>query len=322
MMNVPGPGNRSMRNKTISVIVPVYNVEPYLKKCLDSLCAQTFDDVEFIVVDDGSTDRSAVMADSYAQDERFRIFHTENSGLSAARNFGIEQSEGEWLMFLDGDDYVAPDFCERPLKTALDHDADLVIFRCFSVRDGTVVAKKAKKKLPPVLDRETAVEYYGNIVWNKFYRRKLFDHIRYPEGRVYEDVATTYKLIYEAAKIVFIDEALYYHLYRSNSINHVRSSDHKRDAFLSADEKYNWLITAGYPGNKAETSLYSYALSYASRTRKYGDPAYLKAEETLDRIVPDQTRLTWKERIMSRVWKLDKKLFHFICGMLNQKYDE
>ena len=110
----------------VSVIVPIYNVENYVKKCLDSLAAQTLKDVEFILIDDGSTDNSGKIADQYSSDPRFHIFHTENRGLSAARNYGIDQSHGEYLMFVDGDDWVAPDYCRIPYETAITNNADLV----------------------------------------------------------------------------------------------------------------------------------------------------------------------------------------------------
>lgn len=113
----------------ISVIVPIYNVEAYLPKCLDSLAAQTFPDAEFILIDDGSTDRSAEIASAYVgADPRFFVYHTTNHGLSAARNLGIEKARGDWLMFVDPDDYVTPDFCETPYRDALREEADLVIF--------------------------------------------------------------------------------------------------------------------------------------------------------------------------------------------------
>ena len=115
----------------ISVIIPVYNVGDYINKCLASLAEQTMDDCEFIVIDDGSTDNSRIIIDEYCKDPRFHCFHTNNRGLSAARNLGIEKAHGEWLMFVDGDDWVEPDFCRAPYRAAMDYEADLIIFQSF-----------------------------------------------------------------------------------------------------------------------------------------------------------------------------------------------
>lgn len=160
----------------ISVIVPIYNVEKYINKCLDSLILQSFPDVEFILVDDGSTDSSGEIAESY-DDKRFRVFHTHNCGLSGARNFGISQSRGEWLMFVDADDWVAPKFCNIPYQAALENDADLVIFQAYEVRE--ITHWKSRKTLPleGIVDPETATKYGETTAWNKLYKRELFRKI-------------------------------------------------------------------------------------------------------------------------------------------------
>ena len=119
----------------ISVIVPIYNVEPYVRQCIESLLAQTGPETEILLIDDGSTDRSGVIAEEY-KDGRIRVFHLQNGGLSAARNFGIEHARGEWLMFVDGDDYVLPEFCSAPFALAQETGADLVAFRYCKYRDG------------------------------------------------------------------------------------------------------------------------------------------------------------------------------------------
>jgi glycosyltransferase involved in cell wall biosynthesis len=111
----------------ISVIVPVYNVEPYLRKCLDSIVSQTYQDLEILVIDDGSTDGSGKICDEYKRDQRVRVFHTENAGLSAARNLGLDKAHGEWIEFIDSDDWVEPDYCRIPLELAESHKAYLAV---------------------------------------------------------------------------------------------------------------------------------------------------------------------------------------------------
>ena len=113
----------------VSVIVPVYNVEEYLRKCIDSIVAQTLKDIEIILVDDGSTDGSGTICDEYAsQDKRVRVVHKINGGLSSARNTGIEAASAPFLMFIDSDDWVEPNFCEKPYLAAKNNNADLVLF--------------------------------------------------------------------------------------------------------------------------------------------------------------------------------------------------
>lgn len=124
-----------MQQPLISVIVPIYNVEKYVRKCLDSLVAQTLREIEVICIDDGSTDRSGEIADEIARDDaRFRVIHTENRGLSAARNRGIDEARSQWLMFVDSDDWVSPEFCRVPYEAAIEYGADLVIFGAYVVK--------------------------------------------------------------------------------------------------------------------------------------------------------------------------------------------
>ncbi len=180
----------------ISVIVPIFNAEAYLPKCLASLAAQTFTDVEFILIDDGSTDRSGEIADQYSG-TRFRVFHTANRGLSAARNYGIERSHGEWLMFVDSDDRVEPTYCEIPYKAAVSNDADLVIFQACGMKNGKV-RKGKNAALTGIVNTEDALKNCGTAAWNKLYKRTLFDVIRFPEDMAFEDLAVTHKIVLQA----------------------------------------------------------------------------------------------------------------------------
>lgn len=128
----------------ISVIVPIYNVERYVRKCLDSLKGQTLKQIEVICIDDGSTDGSGKIADEYVSEEwpRFRVFHTENRGLSAARNRGIDEAKAQWLMFVDSDDWVHEDFCRVPYEAAIENSADLVIFGAYRVLRNGMIEKR------------------------------------------------------------------------------------------------------------------------------------------------------------------------------------
>ena len=165
----------------VSVIVPVYKVEPYLERCLDSLVAQTLKEIEIIVIDDGSPDRCGEICDAYAaKDARFRVVHQENRGLSAARNAGIELARADYLMFVDSDDWVEPEFCRLPYEAAVEHGAELVMFS-YEKTDGSRGRVCPQGFEEGAKDRVTALKMLlhgvGMVAWNKFYHKKLFSDI-------------------------------------------------------------------------------------------------------------------------------------------------
>ena len=159
-----------MQQPLISVIVPIYNVEKYVRKCLDSLVNQTMKQIEVICIDDGSTDDSGKIADEYESSEFpiFRVIHTDNRGLSAARNRGLDEARAEWIMFVDSDDWVDKDFCEVPYKAAKMHNADMVVFNTTQV---TEKGRKKYVKRRDIADRytdaESLIDEGNTVVWNK-----------------------------------------------------------------------------------------------------------------------------------------------------------
>lgn len=211
----------------ISVIVPVYRVEKYLPACIDSILNQTFTDFELILVDDGSPDRCPEICDEVARrDARVRVIHQANAGLSAARNAGIEIAHGEWLGFVDSDDYIAPQFYEKLYQTAQRTDADCVM--C-SVQNVDESGKSIDSALMRVADEvKTGQEVLQKIgrddvtpyltAWNKLYRRKLFNTLRYPAGRQNEDVFVFAELFCQVQRAVCVAEPLYFYRKRIGSI--------------------------------------------------------------------------------------------------------
>ena len=300
----------------ISVIVPIFNTEKYLPKCLDSLVSQTFVDVEFILVDDGSTDNSGVIADQYT-DSRFRVFHTENRGLSAARNLGIEQARGEWLMFVDGDDWVEPGFCEIPYQAAICDEADVIIFHAYNAKDGRITGRKSSAPIE-IINWVEAVKCGGVAVWNKLYKRELFDGIRFPVGRVFEDLAVTHKLLMKAKRIILIPDFLYYHVYRKGSISNCLSVKNKKDAFVSELERARDLESFGYAKGSYEPGLISRAITFLAMTDSSENQLCRKAGEIADSVKGIPTYLSWKKKMLLMVWKTNKPLFHLISRTLHR----
>lgn len=208
----------------ISVIVPVYNVSAYLDKCVKSLLYQTYKNIEIILVDDGSTDDSPSKCDNYAkQDSRVTVVHKPNGGLSSARNVGLKNASGEYVMFVDSDDWVKPEFCQEGMKAILENKVDMASFGLCFVYDDHVINIRAKS--PKILEANDAIADLitdevpiFNYLCNKIFKRSLFDNIKFLEGYRFEDIAIAYRLIDKARKIFVSDKVTYYYLQRGGSI--------------------------------------------------------------------------------------------------------
>ena len=206
----------------VSVIVPVYNVSNYLVKCLESLVEQSLKDIEIILIDDGSTDDSGMLCDIYAQnDNRIRVIHKSNEGLSQARNDGIDFSSSPYIMFVDSDDWVDRQFCELPYKEAIENNADLVLFHFNKAIDNTIIPKNTNS-ITGLISEKEAIYFninYAPASWLGLYKKALFNDIKFPSGKLFEDVGTTHKLIHEAKRICIVNKCLYnYRVSRPGSI--------------------------------------------------------------------------------------------------------
>lgn len=211
----------------ISVIVPVYKVEKYVSRCVTSLMAQSYRNLEIILVDDGSPDRSGDMCDSLAaQDERIIVIHKTNGGLSDARNAGIEAAKGDYLFFLDSDDAIHEETLEILWENLKGNQADISVCDYLAYFEGTAIEKALPEQniqkmsnieaLQKIFDPAYGVQMV--ICTNKLYKKNLWENIRFPVGKIHEDEFTTYKLIYKAKTIIYTDLKLYYYLQRSDSI--------------------------------------------------------------------------------------------------------
>ena len=240
--------------RMISIIVPVYNVEKYLLQCIGSILEQTYSDYEVILVDDGSSDSSGVICDQVAvNNPRFFVIHQENSGLSAARNVGVDHAHGEFLIFVDSDDMLVNDSLERLYISANKYNADMVCGRFIRkydnskfysekkvIKKGNLVYDSDKQKMSVFLDGKII----GTTAWAKLYRRELFENVRFPIGRYHEDVYTTYKLVDCSKRIVVIPEVVYIYRYNQESITNETFSEKKLDLIKGKTEQ------ALYVGNK------------------------------------------------------------------------
>lgn len=239
-------------NELVSVIIPVYNVEKYLCKCLDSVLAQTYTNLEIILVDDGSPDACGQICDQYAQkDSRVKVLHKANGGVSSARNAGLDLATGKYIYFMDSDDYIQPILCQRIVELLEQHDVDIVTFDCWRVTErgkllGGTETIDDGLIVPEVALAELMRGNINNYAWNKIYRRHIFQDIRFPEGQVWEDVAISYKLLLKARRIYCCNEKLYYYLQRPDSITGTITARALRDLFLARYQCYEDL-RASYP---------------------------------------------------------------------------
>lgn len=209
-------------NELVSVIIPVYKVEKYLNRCIESVVKQTYENLEIILVDDGSPDRCPQMCEEWKQkDSRIKVIHKKNGGLSDARNVGLESMTGRYVTFIDSDDYVHPQFIECLYSSIYNYDADIVACEYQEVNADAVVKEMevidCKKIQLKQLNEITHVTIAINV-WNKMYKKELFDIIRFPVGKIHEDVGIWWELMFYAKKIIAIPQKLYFYCENPDSI--------------------------------------------------------------------------------------------------------
>ncbi len=236
----------------ITVIVPVYNVEPYLHRCVDSILAQTYTDFELILVDDGSPDNCPAICDAYAaQDERVKVIHQQNGGLSAARNAGIDwafaNSDSQWLTFIDSDDWVHKEYLERLLDAAVTHNVRVSLCgfeRTEGANADVPETMSFRLSLPEdfyVQDNVTAT-----IACAKLYRKSCFEGIRYPIGKIHEDEFVTYQILFSVPEIAVIEDKLYYYFINENGITKAKWRPERLQALEAMKNQIDYMKQNGY----------------------------------------------------------------------------
>lgn len=233
-------------HKKISIVIPIYNVEKYLKRCIDSIVNQTYKNIEIILVNDGSPDNCGVICDEYAKiDSRIKVIHKANGGLSSARNAGLDIASGEYIMFVDSDDWISEDTLEK-LNRYVEKGYDIINFKLRFTKEKTENIIKLNDKIKDSYECDL-LGYIDKLfsgeldffICNKLYKKDLFDEIRFPVGRNYEDLATIYKLYFKAKNIIVTDYTLYYYwLENSNSITSNSTIKNMTDYLVSTKEIY------------------------------------------------------------------------------------
>ena len=271
----------------ISVIIPVYNVEKYLKKCIDSVINQTYTNLEIILVSDTSPDNCEKICDDYAEkDSRIKVIHKEKNGLSAARNAGIDIASGKYIGFVDSDDYIALDMYELLYKNILKENADISacgFYDCFINR----IPKKNKPQYI-VVEKEKAIHeaLVGDVrvnAWNKLYKSEIFDDIRYPVGKIAEDAFIIIDILMKCRKVVYTSEQKYYYCRRENSLSAAASPAGSFGNIEAYRKNYD-KINLNFPNLRAE-ALSAKCVAYFSTLDKiinFNDKnLYIKEEKEI-----------------------------------------
>ena len=214
---------QKVNTELISIVVPVYNVEKYISRCIESIIKQTYTNIEIIIIDDGSPDNSGVICDDFAKkDDRIRVIHQNNMGLSGARNTGIRLAMGSYIAFVDSDDWINTEMIEVLYNLIKEYDAQIAACGVEMIGDeGHVAFFSDNLDEIRVYSKDEAMnellddKRIRNVTYNKLYKTELFEDIEFPVGRIFEDIFTTYKLIDKSNIVVYTGKPLYYY-YRSN----------------------------------------------------------------------------------------------------------
>lgn len=266
----------------ISVIVPVYKVEAYLARCVESLLGQSFGDFRLILVDDGSPDRCGEICEEFARrDSRIQVLHRENGGLSAARNTGIDwalaHTHSPWLAFVDSDDWVDRTFLAQLHQAA--EESGCLLSACGLYRTGG----ESRESTPPYRWEKMAADaYYCSptvhggvtaVAWNKLYHRSLFSQCRYPEGKLHEDEFTTYRLVYQAGEVAVVEGALYAYFQNQGGIMASPWSPRRLDALEAVEGQMAYAREKGLP-NLERKAAKQYIYAIADQMKALTEEAY------------------------------------------------
>ena len=236
----------------VSIIVRVYNVKPYLRQCLDSIVSQTYAHLQILVIDDGSTDDCGSLCEEYAAlDSRVEVFHLPNGGQATARNYALERAKGQWVGFVDGDDWIAPDMIEKMLTAATQENADVAVCGViYAYRDGTrklpvTTEYKVLGSKPASMDICFGGNQLRQNIWNKLIRKSCIGELNPPEWQSHQDMLFLTRVLLNVRCVVLLDSNLYFYRQQSNSVVHSTSLENASNRWHTVHEKYD-LVTKFY----------------------------------------------------------------------------
>lgn len=311
----------------VSVVVPVYNVEAYIAKCINSIISQTYADLEILLIDDGSEDASGEICETFAQkDKRIAVYHKTNGGLSSARNYGIDRATGRFVTFIDSDDYVSENYISDLLLNC-ENDGISICFHQ-KVRENcpisTRVAEYTACSCETITPKEAVIRFFNDnnyvSAWGKLYPLTFFEDVRFPVGMIYEDYATIYKLYRKAKRICVLETRNYFYVMRSNSITNRSLSRKNMDMinvlndieYTLTKENYEDSVTESFLGSKTKCLMYLYyKISISANVSEFKNELLLinsKIHENV-RTVLISKYVKMSTKISLIVYNVSKKLF-------------
>ena len=321
-----------MKDK-ISIIVPIYNVEAYIAKGIEAICAQTYTNLEILLIDDGSTDSSGRICDEYAKkDERIRVCHISNSGQSHARNVGLEMATGELIGFIDGDDAPYPNMYERLYLLMQEYHAGIV--ECNFVgrnspppdelEERVVVTLDGKAALYKQMDMKNRSRYPSTSVWSKLFRRELIEGLRFPDGRIHEEYCYLCKTLYRCETYVYVNEILYNRTIRRDSTTKEKFSLRTLDKLAVHRERNQFLEEVGETEllelSKAQEynlMIHFYNLSCDNGMKEQADILYQELQRDKKAIMG--SLLSKKKKMIFALFCVNHKLYHAVRNMKEWK---
>jgi glycosyltransferase involved in cell wall biosynthesis len=322
-------------NPKISIIVPVYKVEPYIRKCVDSILAQTLTDFELILVDDGSPDNCGEICGNYAKkDYRVKVIHKDNGGLSSARNAGLDIAKGDFIGFVDSDDWIEPDMYELLYDMCIKNKCEIanctsiIYFKNKTVKNGThpLTIHNKNQAMKSMLEGQL----YDEVVWTKLIKRTLLEEIRFPAGLIYEDTAFTYKVIHKSNRVCCIGSPKYHYIKRENSTMDQAIKNIRIDGVLIYDEMYQF-IEKYYPelcelvalklANSAMVILN--LISFNTNFSKY-NKEYSQVANILNRYFNTTRKLQeypWSVKVLLMATKIQPLLYKKLINLRRKKYE-
>ncbi len=302
----------------LSVIIPIYNVEKYIEDCLRSCLLQKAEDVEFILVDDGSKDRSVAIAERLVQeDSRFKILHKSNGGLSDARNYGVSHCSGEYVFFLDSDDTIEEEMIESVLKELDQHHPDLLVFDMLFVWDGSSQRKVVPGRIQTIQDPVRSFLRATPSACNKIIKRTLALDFPFPYGMFYEDLATIPMIVAAAKEIRYVDRTFYHYRQREGSIIYTFNQK-TLDVFKCFERIFQYYRKQGLfemYHDELEAMAIEHLMLYANRRfvhAKEGNDYLKRSKETMERWFPG-----WKKNSCQKQFSFNDRMFIQIAATGN-----
>ena len=304
-----------MEKEKISIIVPVYNQELRLDSCILSILEQTYSNLEIILVDDGSTDKSGEICDKYAEsDERVVVIHTKNNGLSCARNTGLQHATGQYIAFVDSDDWIEPEMYSVLLEACVQNRVKISCCGRFDIdKNGNRTVGKhpevkrivSKEEMLSIIFRAKECD---SAVWDKIYERSLWDEIRFPEGQYYEDVAVMYRIIDNVDKVVLISTPFYNYVHHGEGITASKSLKYAMD-FCYHSYQLVSMVSKKYPSLKSSArTIRIYALSFYLKRYSYQTKAIKKLYKQQAKEYRKELLCSCNEWMISDAFSLKQKI--------------